>query len=200
MGHIHKTKWKNIGFDFVEGNRKELLVYCQGFPCTPTKKDELLELQKKGFSVVVPKYFGSWESYGWMNIETSFETIQKTLRKKRFKCFFCGKTVDFKEKEIIILGDSYGTLIARRFPKRKKILFSPLEWNPEIKKELDLLELVFNADLFGSCYTLAPDFFPDLRKEILKQKPTSNETCFNDEKGKHGYSALKNKWFRSWNK
>lgn len=198
--HIHKTKEKGIGIDFIKGKGNKAIIFCQGFPSQSNKNSTLEELSKKGFSVVFPKYYGSYESEKKFSIKNSVKTVKETISlvgKKRLECVFCGKKEYFGKKKIMLIGDSYGTMIAREF-KNPKALFSPVYFTKKTEKELKLLEKVFNKGVFGKCYNLDKNFFKELKMKIKKQEKVfeENETVFFDRGKEHGYSKLKNSWLK----
>jgi esterase/lipase len=107
----------------------EIIVECPGCPSIPyIKKNKKYALH--GYAYILPRYRGTWESYGTFlkeNPLNDIELILKALRKTITTQL--GKIVDLRRIPIIIMASSLGGSIALSVDSRvisKKIILNPV--------------------------------------------------------------------------
>ncbi len=115
-------------------DKKKLIIYLPGLPSLPGHYSFLMKLAEFGYPSILLRYEGTWESKGHF-IEDSFVgnlmRLLKKLKEGNFKDSFSGKRIKFEVDEIILIGSSFGTLVALELCRRisfvkKIVLLSPI--------------------------------------------------------------------------
>lgn len=100
---------------FIGGN-KGLVVYASGLPQYAQKQHAFVsQILEAGYSLCIPRYYGTWESEGEFNVSSSVKTLEETLDfVKNGECneLYSGNTIKWSVNKIILLGYSFGALPA----------------------------------------------------------------------------------------
>lgn len=136
----------------------KVIVLAQGFPSSPSKRTVLEFLVGEGYTVVFPRYRGTWESGGYFLEETPTKDIELVIaelgKQQKFWCSFSQVWIPLRIKKFFVIGSSFGGPAAAwmsRHPLVKKVaLLSPvIDWEAEGEAE-PFDELVrFARDGFG---------------------------------------------------
>jgi alpha-beta hydrolase superfamily lysophospholipase len=105
-----------VGFYEALADSGKNIILCQGLPGYVTPKHQFInDLTELGFNVFVPRYYGTWESDGDFSPQTSLKSVIDTIKLAKLKkanSLFDDKKVFWENKEIILLGFSFGALFA----------------------------------------------------------------------------------------
>lgn len=160
--HTLRTRFKKeIVAEFLPPTKKsaKVIIFCDGMPTVPYKRDLLSFLAKHGYWIFHPRYRGSWESGGqFLKISPHKDILDVISQLPRgFKDLWSNKTYKVRPKKIYLFGGSFGgpAAILASLDKRvdKVIVISPVvDWRAESKAEpIDLVnKYVMRA--FGNGY------------------------------------------------
>ncbi len=162
--HILRTRFKkDIVAEFVPPTRKSnrVIIYCDGMPTVPKRKETLLFWAKKGFWVFHPRYRGTWESNGKFLQHEPTKDILDVIDSlpKGFADLHDKKTYKITPSEIYLFAGSFGGpagIIASKDPRVTKVVaISPITDMPSMvhskAEPLDWLN-TFVQDAFGQAY------------------------------------------------
>lgn len=100
------------------GGDKGLVVYAAGLPQYVQKHHSFVsQILEAGYSLCVPRYYGTWESSGEFSVKESIKTLRETLdfvKAGQCKELFADKVITWNTSKIILLGYSFGALPAIR--------------------------------------------------------------------------------------
>lgn len=170
--YTHRTRFaKDIVTEFLPPLRptkkQRVIIFADGMPTVPNKKQLLKFFSAKGFWVFHPRYRGSWESDGKFLAKSPHQDILDVIDgiHKNFISIWDYNIKDkkpfkLKPDQIILVGGSFGgpamILASRDIRVDKTVVFSPvIDWNKPGKAEpLDLLAK-FTEQAFGMGYRVA---------------------------------------------
>lgn len=114
---IYRSKIDDIIFEFspAEDEFRGIIIICEGLPSIPRQKELLSYLSVAGYFVIFPRYRGTWESDGEFLKESpakDIEDIINFIENNKIKEFYGGKEFDIKDKNIYLLGSSFGGSVA----------------------------------------------------------------------------------------
>jgi len=144
MQHLLRTRIKReivAEFAISKGSNK-LIILLDGMPTMPNKVRLIRFLVKRGYSVIHPRYRGSWESSGKFLDVSPEQDVLDILDElpNSLKSAWDGEVFHVKHDEIIIICSSFGgpagLLAARDSRVTKVIAFSPVvDWGAESPEE-----------------------------------------------------------------
>lgn len=101
---------------FISDENKGTVVYASGVPQYVQKQHSFVsQILEAGYSLCIPKYYGTWESSGEFSVENSIKALQETISLiKTGKCkeLYADNTITWNKEKIILLGYSFGALPA----------------------------------------------------------------------------------------
>ena len=173
--HIIRTRFgKDIVAEFLPpmrpAKKQRVVILAGGAPSTPSSKDLLKFLSRKGFWAINFRYRGSWESNGkFLAISPEKDILEiADLLPKGFRDFWTNKTYKVKADQIIVLASSFGgpagilASLDRRI--HKVISISPvLDWTKPGPDEPYPKMIKFFDQAFGLGYRLAPGAWTKLK-------------------------------------
>jgi esterase/lipase len=135
--HAYRTRFaKDILTEFLPpaqpGRRTRAIIFCDGMPGMPGKKNLLEFYSKKGFWVFSPRYRGTWESGGKFLRRSPEEDIREVMDglSKGFTELFAGKRFTVKPDAIYLFASSFGGpagILLSKDPRVTKVVaFSPV--------------------------------------------------------------------------
>lgn len=136
----------------------KILILAQGFPSVPSKRSVLEFLVGEGYTVIFPRYRGTWESDGYFLEESPTQDIKlvvaELVQQKKFWCSFSRVWIPLRVKNFFVIGSSFGgpaaAWLSQHSLVKKVALLSPvLDWEKEGEAE-PFAELIrFTRDGFG---------------------------------------------------
>ncbi len=135
--YINKSKYNEISFDFIipKNYNGKLIIILPGLPEYPRPKEIMIKLADKGYSVIYPKYRGTFESKGSF-LEKSpaydiLELIDYISHYGKIIDLFFMKEVRLNINEIIVLASSFGSSVGLHLAKltnkvKKFVLIAPV--------------------------------------------------------------------------
>lgn len=114
-----------------------VVIFCSGAPSTSSKKELLQFLTEKGYTVMYPRYRGTWESQGeFLKLsphQDVLDIIDELIKKKKIFSIEEQKWFPVKIKEFILMSVSFGgpaVLLASRHPMvRRVVALAPvIDW------------------------------------------------------------------------
>jgi esterase/lipase len=113
---ISRVRYRGILINLCYSNLnkpQKVIILAYGLPGAPPRYKEIFikKLVKAGFMIAIPNYIGTFDSEGLSNIENSVDTIIKTIKlikKGKTKELYWLKDINWKTKEIILIGESFG--------------------------------------------------------------------------------------------
>lgn len=173
---------------FPEKQTGKILILAQGFPSVPSKRSVLEFLVGEGYTVIFPRYRGTWESDGYFLGQTPTKDIAdviETLHKeKRFWCTFSQVWIPLQVKNFFIIGSSFGgpaALALSESPLVKKVvLLSPvLDWQATSNDESFHEMIRFTMEGFGMATRLRSpkDWQKLLQKDFYSFPSTLSQTA-----------------------
>lgn len=118
----------------------KVMLFAQGLPSSPDKKQILSFCARKGYVAIHPRYEGSWDSDGYFAAHSpheDIETVIKALVKKKFLInLWTKERMSFRMSELVLLGSSFGgpavLLNSNNKYVKKVIAVSPvIDWSVE---------------------------------------------------------------------
>ncbi len=160
--YAYRTRFaKQIVAEFLVPTRKsnKVVIFCDGTPAVPIKKQLMEFFVKKGYWAIHPRYRGTWESDGRflaLSPEKDILDVVSGLHEPVVD-IWSGKRFDPKPKRIIIVGVSFGgaaAILASRDPRVTKVIaVSPVvDWQDRIILRTDAQELKLMQEGFGPAY------------------------------------------------
>lgn len=152
-----------VAMSFWKGGGDTTIVFASGFPQYVTGYHPFINtLVSLGYSVLVPKYGGSWESKGVFSVKTSVHSIDTAIQVVRSGLaqeLFGNTSIDIPNKKVFLIGFSFGGLIALLSKEEvdKKILLTPfinlqLHGKEKIEAETDFIRRAY-----GEAYRFETD-------------------------------------------
>ena len=172
---ILRTKFKReIIAEFLPSVLKsnKVIILCTGMPGYPGRRNDLLEfLSKEGYTAILPRYRGSWESEGKFLKNSPHIDILDIISELEsgFVDLWSRKEYKIKNPEVYLIGSSFGgasALLASNDKRVKKaVALSPVvDWRIESMSEpFDRLSK-FMIEAFGCGYRFAEKDFFKLKK------------------------------------
>ena len=163
MAHLQRTRIKQdivaeIGIP-VKGNGK-LVILLDGMPAMPGASTVMF-LMKRGYSIIHPRYRGSWESSGKFLDISPEQDVLDILEElpNGFKSAWDGEVLHVKHDEIIVICSSFGGpagILASRDARIDKVVaFSPVvDWCAESPEEPYEEFVRFVKEGFGEGYRI----------------------------------------------
>lgn len=112
---IYRGRYDNIIFEFsLPEAPKGVVVICDGVPSVPKQKDVMVRLNSYGYTVIYPRYQGTWESGGEFLARAPTDDINsiiKMLKNGSLTELYSGKNFTITGP-IHVLGSSLGGSIA----------------------------------------------------------------------------------------
>jgi len=174
MSHLSRTRIKtDIVAEFAISDKEDskLVILLDGMPTMPNKSRLIRFLVKRGFSVIHPRYRGSWESGGnFLDVSPEQDVLDIIDElPKGLKSAWDGEVFHVKHEEIIIICSSFGgpagLLLSRDSRVKKVIAFSPVvDWNAESPSEPFNEFKRFIKEGFGEGYRIPEGNLEKLRK------------------------------------
>ncbi len=164
--HTFRTRFaKDIVAEFLPPARKsktdKVIIFCDGMPTVPNKRQLLKFFSQKGYWVFHPRYRGSWESSGSFLKISPHKDILDVIDQlpKGFKDLWSGRTYKLKPKSIYVIGGSFGgpaaILVSNDKRVNKVIAISPVvDWQSPSKSEPLGPLLKFVQPAFGQGYRI----------------------------------------------
>ena len=128
----YRVKCQNIIISVFLGGNKGNIIYASGLPQYLDKNHPLVQQALRlGYNLFIPKYPGSYESSGFLNIDNcvkALDNTQKIVRRGYAKELFSGEKIIWEPTKTFILGFSFGGLPALLFKNDhidKKVLVCP---------------------------------------------------------------------------
>lgn len=114
---IYRSKINDIILEFspAENEFRGVVIICDGLPSVPRQKELLAYLSAAGYFVAFPRYRGTWESDGEFLKESPTKDIEDVInfiKNNKIKELYAGKEFDIKDKNIYLLGSSFGGSVA----------------------------------------------------------------------------------------
>lgn len=114
---IYRSKIDDIIFEFspAENESRGVVIICDGFPSVPRQKELLSYLSAAGYFIIFPRYRGTWESDGEFLKESPAKDIEDVInfiKNNKIKELYVGKEFDIRDKNIHLLGSSFGGSVA----------------------------------------------------------------------------------------
>lgn len=143
---------------FPEKQTGRILILAQGFPSVPSKRSVLEFLVGEGYTVIFPRYRGTWESDGYFLEESPTQDIKlvvtELIRQKKFWCSFSQVWIPLRVKNFFVIGSSFGGPAAAWLSQHplvtKVALLSPvIDWEKEGAAEPFAECIRFARDGFG---------------------------------------------------
>jgi dipeptidyl aminopeptidase/acylaminoacyl peptidase len=158
----HRTVFKKeIVCEFAVPKKpsNKVIILCGGMPGHPSKKEIIEKFAQKGFWVFVPRYRGSWESFGKFLEKSPHKDILDVIDSvyKPIVDSWDKKKYSIKNPQIFVYGVSFGgpaaLLVSKDKRVRKVIAMSPVvDWRVDFPDEpMDQLG-VFLKQGFGRAY------------------------------------------------
>lgn len=172
--HLMRTRFKNdIVAEFLppDNPSNKAIIFCDGLPTVPSKKNILNFWAKRGYLAIHPRYRGTWESGGEFLADTPdkdiLDIVEDLKENKKIISLWNDQEYTFDLKEVYIIGSSFGgatALLASRNPLIKKVVcISPaVDWLAP--SEEDIGELYgFIRKAFGEAYRFSADGWEKLK-------------------------------------
>lgn len=167
MAHLERTRFKDdiVAEFLIPGDGTgPLIIFLDGMPAMPSKGRLARALVKKGYSIIHPRYRGTWESEGTFLEHSPTEDVIDVLDElpKGLKSAWSGEVFHVKPSQIIISCASFGGpagLLASSDPRVSKVLaFSPVvDWKIESPGEPFEHFATFIKEGFGNGYRMSED-------------------------------------------
>jgi len=164
MAHLHRTRFKGdivAEFGIPDNGNNKLIILLDGMPALPNKGRLIRFLMKHGYSVIHPRYRGSWESEGkFLEISPEQDVLDIIDELPNgLKSAWDGEVFRVKPNEITIIcssfGGSAGLLASRDSRVNKVIAFSPVvDWGAESPEEPHEQFAKFVKEGFGQGYRI----------------------------------------------
>lgn len=144
----YKFYHNGVAMSFWKGINETTIVFALGLPQYISSYHPFVEtLLSMGYNLLVPKYYGTWESESEFTLANSVKSLNIALDVVYVGGtteLFAGMFVKIPNKEVILLGFSYGGFSSIFVDKKvsKKILLMPfvnIELHGEKNLETDLL-------------------------------------------------------------
>jgi len=102
---------------FPEKGNGKAIVISYGLPSSPLGNDSIVvrKFLKNGFVVCCPRYIGTHDSYGKFTFRDALKTIENTVEflvKGKGVSLWSLKKIEWKAKEIILMGGSFGGAVS----------------------------------------------------------------------------------------
>lgn len=179
----------------------KVIVLASGLPSIPSKRAVLEFLVGEGYTVVFPRYRGTWESDGYF-LEHSpttdiLEVMNVLARQQQFWCTFSATWIPLRVKKFYLIGSSFGgpavlNLSGEKMVHKVAVLSPVLDWQNEFSETAFREERRFIAEGFGMAtrlrtskdwnklldpnfYSAPKSFSPAVKKKIFLIH------CFDDE-------------------
>ena len=105
---------KEILATFFMGGDKGTVIFASGLPQYVQKQHSFVsQIVEAGYSLCIPKYYGTWESLGDFSLDTSTQTLEETVdfvKKGECEELFSGGIIKWNTNKIILMGYSFGAL------------------------------------------------------------------------------------------
>lgn len=180
---IYRGRINNIIFEFSPSydKNKGSVIICDGLPGVPKQKDLINKLSLSGFSVVYPRYLGTWESEGEFlkcSPAQDIAHVAEFLSKGDIKELYSNKIFDVN-KPIHLLGSSFGGSVALSLFDNnlinKIIALSPIVDFTKHNDQHDEQDLIwlrsFIKNAFGAAYRFDDKNWLDMVKGRLFNPP-----------------------------
>lgn len=150
--------------------QQKVIIFCDGMPTVPYKKELLSFFSSKGYWVFHPRYRGSWESSGSFLKISPHQDILDMIDQlpKGFKNFTTNKTIRLKPDRLYIVGGSFGGPAALLVSKDKRVdkviaVSAVVDWQSPSKTEPlgPFYQIVKNA--FGQGYRMSKQDWDKLK-------------------------------------
>lgn len=103
---------KNLLATMFIGGEKGVIVFASGLPQYVQKQHSFVsQILKAGYSLCIPKYYGTWESSGRFSVKSSTKALRQTLdliKKGECKELYDKNIIKWNTNKIILLGYSFG--------------------------------------------------------------------------------------------
>jgi alpha-beta hydrolase superfamily lysophospholipase len=166
---IYRTKFKEeIIAEFVVPKKptNKVLIICGGMPSYPAKQkyEEIMEyFANRGFWVFVPRYRGSWESYGMMFKKSPHLDIKDLIDElpKGFSNIWDAKTYRIPDPEVYLVGRSFGgpaALLNSKDARVKRVITfsSVIDWRTQEETTESIQKISWFVEVgFGAGYRIA---------------------------------------------
>lgn len=145
MPQIHRTRFKQdivAEFLFPRTPSTKVIIFCDGMPSLPSKKQLMTYWAKKGYWVIHPRYRGTWESGGEFLQDSPEKDILNVVDElsQGLTSLWDGVHYALDPKEIYLIGGSFGgaaAILASRDPRiTKVVVVSPVvDWTAPSPEE-----------------------------------------------------------------
>lgn len=158
---IYRSKIDDIIFEFspAENEFCGIVIICEGLPSVPKQRELLSYLSAAGYFVIFPRYRGTWESDGEFLKESPAKDIKDIInfiKNNKIKELYAGKEFDVRDKNINILGSSFGGSIALSLADNtdidKIIALSPIVDFKTHNKDGNEQNLLWLKDFIGQAF------------------------------------------------
>lgn len=130
-----------------ESNKAEAIILLEGLPSVPERKDTMNLFAEQGYTVIFPRYRGTWESEGVFLEESPVKDIEQICLALKEGITLNGQ--DLKFDKFIAIGTSFGGSIALSLADKdfisKIISLSPVTDYPSITELATLPDYISNA-------------------------------------------------------
>ena len=187
---VYRSKINNIIFEFLSAKKdKGVVIFCDGLPSVPKQKELMVYFSTQGYSVVYPRYRGTWESGGEFLKESPSKDIAAIIRevkKGKLKELYANRAIKINNGNIFLIGSSFGGSIALSLVENKNVskivALSPLvdfKIHNNNNNEQDLSQLSsFIKKAFGNAYRFKRENWDKMVKGQIfnpKQKLSKKE-------------------------
>lgn len=163
---IYRAKCGDIIFEFsVPEISKGVVVVCEGIPNVPKQKELMTHLVQHGYSVVYPRYRGTWESRGEFLRKSPAQDIADLvsfLKKTYVKELYAGKEFSL-QGPIHLIGSSFGGSVALSLAENqdvhKIIALSPIVDFSKHNEDGGEADLAILKKIFTGCISYGVPFF-----------------------------------------
>lgn len=197
---------KELLATFFAGGDKGTVVFASGLPQYVQKQHPFVsQIIEAGYSLCIPKYYGTWESSGEFSVESSTKTLEDTvdfIKKGEAEELFSGDSIKWNTNKIVLMGYSFGALPALQC--RSDDIFATLLVCPFVSslfqntgENIDnTLEFVkkaypnvynFNTDKFSEA--LKDPFLPNIKNRLIVVRGTFDKVITDET-----YSFLSDKY------
>ncbi len=173
--HTHRTRLgKDIVAEFMPSQRQNkkqrVIIFCDGAPTIPNKRNLMLEFSRLGFWVFHPRYRGTWESDGkFLQQSPHLDVLDSiTAISHGFKDLWDNKKYKLNPDQIILVGGSFGgpaqLLAAKDERVSKAVVFAPvIDWKKLGSDEPISFMKKFFPEAFGNGYRVAKNGWEKLQ-------------------------------------
>lgn len=123
---INRGRINKVIYEFLQPQipSQGIIIICEGLPSVPNKKELMLRLSHRGFTVIYPRYKGTWESDGEFLKESptrDVEDVLQLIKKGELVELFANKKFKIPNQPVHLLGSSFGASVALSFAGNKDI-------------------------------------------------------------------------------